>query len=46
MISTKDYLVKMVDTYAKEGHSLEKQLGFIEGVQRTMMIMDKIAQNK
>jgi hypothetical protein len=46
MIATKDYLEEMVDTYEKEGHSLEKQLGFIEGVQRTMIIMDKIAQNK
>ena len=46
MIATKDYLERMVKAYEKEGHSLEERIGFIAGVQRTMMIMDKIAQNK
>jgi hypothetical protein len=46
MISTKGCLLKMLDTYEKEGHSIEEIIGFMAGVQRTMILMDKIAQNK
>jgi len=41
MIVTKEQQERLVDKYVKEGHTTDECIGFIEGIERTLEMLDK-----
>lgn len=46
MLITKEQQEALLDTYAKEGHTIDQCVGFVDGMVRLIELLIKIEANK
>ena len=46
MIVTKLQQMKLVENYVKEKHTTDECIGFIDGINKTLELIDKILKNE
>ncbi len=46
MLITKEQQQALIDNYISQGHNRDECIGFIDGVERTMELIDKVSKNR